>query len=76
MKRPAETKHVTPCGMTIHIEDKGFDRTGSKWFKSALASALERDPVNASHDAKALAEFLAWRTGAIARAVVRAGHPG
>ena len=76
MNRPAETEHITPCGMTVRIMDKGFDRTTSKWFKSALASALARDPVDAANDAEKLAEFLAWRTGAIARAVLRAGHPG
>ena len=60
MNRPAETEHITPCGMTVRIMDKGFDRTTSKWFKSALASALARDPVDAANDAEKLAEFLAW----------------
>ena len=76
MNRPAETEHVTPFGTTVYIEDKGLDRTASKWFKGALANSLGRDPVEASHDAKALAEFLAWRVQAIARAVMRAEHPG
>ena len=37
------------------------DPATSKWLKSALQSALERDPVDALQDALALAEILEER---------------
>lgn len=35
--------------------------SASWWLKRALSEALERDPVDASHDAMVLAEILARR---------------
>jgi len=37
------------------------DPTASAWLRSALRSALERDPVDALNDALALAEVLEER---------------
>ena len=34
------------------------DPAASRWLKSALATALERDPVDAANDAEVLAELL------------------
>lgn len=37
------------------------DPCASEWLKTALRTALLRDPVDAANDAMALAEFLARR---------------
>ncbi len=75
MNAPLETERLTLAEITVRTMEKGRDRTASVWFQTALADALARDPVDAANDAEALAEFLAWRAGAIARAVLRANLP-
>jgi hypothetical protein len=45
--------------MALPTADEVFrDVSASSWLKSALQSALERDPVDALNDALALAEVL------------------
>jgi hypothetical protein len=40
------------------IEDVMADQSASEWLKTALRSALERDPVDALNDTLALAGIL------------------
>lgn len=42
----------------------------SDWFKGALLSALDRDPVDAAHDAGLLSTVLARRAQVIAAAAL------
>jgi hypothetical protein len=43
------------------IEELMADQSASEWLKSALRSALERDPVDALNDTLALAGILEER---------------
>ncbi len=72
MNRPVATERLTLAEIAVLTMEKWKDRAASDWFKNALANALARDPVDAANDAEALAEFLAWRAEATARAVLRA----
>jgi len=50
------------------IDDILTDQEASEWLKSALRSALERDPVDAANDAEVLAQLLEERADRILRA--------
>lgn len=46
---------------TDEIQKTLTNTSTSVWLKQALASALERDPVDAANDAEVLTELLARR---------------
>ncbi len=50
------------------IDDILTDPEASEWLKSALLSALKRDPVDAANDAGILAQVLEERADRILRA--------
>jgi hypothetical protein len=47
------------------INEVLVDPAASTWLKTALRSALLRDPVDASHDSEILAQLLGQRCDAI-----------
>ena len=47
----------------------------SDWLKTALATAIERDPVDASNDAEALATLLGRRANRILKDQLRENEP-
>jgi len=47
------------------IDEVLADPAASFWLKTALRSALCRDPVDAAHDSKILAQLLGQRCDAI-----------
>lgn len=51
--------------MTPSCEEILNDPAASDWLKLALASALERDPVDAANDAEVLAAVLRGRCEAV-----------
>jgi hypothetical protein len=51
--------------MTVACETILNDPAASDWLRRALASALDRDPVDAAADARLLFEVLEERCGAI-----------
>jgi hypothetical protein len=57
-----ETQHLTP-------EQLLADPSASTWLKTALAAALERDPVDAANDAEVLSAVLGHRADAAVGAV-------
>lgn len=58
--RPEMTKD-TPAGDLPSIEEILGDGAASFWLKTALRSALSRDPVDAANDADVLAQVLERR---------------
>ena len=48
-----------------NIDEVLADPAASFWLKTALRSALCRDPVNAAHDSEILAQLLGQRCDAI-----------
>jgi len=51
-----------PLGMHVpSIAQVMNDPAASDWLKHALSGALNRDPVDAAHDAECLAEILGAR---------------
>lgn len=49
------------AGDPPRIDEVLADPAASSWLKTALRSALSRDPVDAAHDAEILARLLAER---------------
>ena len=47
------------------IQEILSDPASSFWLKQALQQALQRDPVNAAHDSRLLADLLAARVDAM-----------
>ena len=47
------------------IDEVLADPAASLWLKTALRSALRRDPVDAAHDSEILAQLLGQRCDAI-----------
>jgi len=50
-----------PSPGKLTIEDVLRDFAASQWLKTALRTALDRDPVDAANDAEVLARLLAER---------------
>jgi hypothetical protein len=58
----AEMPEREPLGMHVpSIAQVMNDPAVSDWLKHALSGALNRDPVDAAHDAECLAEILGAR---------------
>ncbi|HSZ62094.1 MAG TPA: hypothetical protein VK828_09860 [Terriglobales bacterium] len=55
----------TTSGDLPSIDEALADPAASFWLKTALRSALCRDPVDAAHDSEILAQLLGQRCDAI-----------
>ena len=56
-----ERRHSRPYDYSIHRIQQPDPRTASDWLMRALATAEDRDPVDAANDAEYLAALLAQR---------------